>query len=152
MLLDIELPDAHGITLLDRIRGHPDPRVNQVGGGDVWFELGCFVCPHGDRGTHTLPPQPNPTRSTHPTPTTATTQPRQIPVVVVTAVAMDAERTRCYQHGADFFLTKPIRLATLRDSFVQLYDRRRLPLRGGLAPAFVPPEEEGGASGRPASV
>ena len=73
--------------------------------------------------------------------------------MVVTAVAMDGERARCYQHGADAFVTKPIRLATLRDCFVQLHDRRRLPLRGGLALAVVPVEEnEAAGAGAPPPV
>lgn len=56
-----------------------------------------------------------------------------MPVVVVTAVAMDGERARCYQHGADAFVTKPIRLATLRQCLVRLYESGRLRPRPGLA-------------------
>lgn len=55
-----------------------------------------------------------------------------MPVVVVTAVAMDGERNRCYRHGADDFVTKPIRLATLRASLLALYVRGRLKAREGL--------------------
>lgn len=81
---DIELPDAHGVTVLTRIRSHPSPRIAAM------------------------------------------------PVVVVTAVAMDGERSRCFRHGADDFVTKPIRLATLRSSLLALYLRGRLKAREGL--------------------
>jgi len=55
-----------------------------------------------------------------------------MPVVVVTAVAMDGERNRCYRHGADDFVTKPIRLGTLRASLLALYKRGRIKPREGI--------------------
>ena len=84
ILLDIELPDAHGVTVLARIRGHVDEGI------------------------------------------------ARIPVVVVTAVAMDGERSRCYRQGADDFVTKPIRLVTLRESLLNLYERGRIKAREGV--------------------
>lgn len=57
----------------------------------------------------------------------------------MTAVAMDWERTRCYEHGADDFVTKPIRLATLRNCLLRLYRRGRIRPRAGLA-CVVPGE------------
>ena len=40
----------------------------------------------------------------------------RIPVIALTASAMDDERARCFAVGMDDFLAKPLTIASLRDA------------------------------------
>ena len=87
VLLDLQLPDMHGLEVLRALRGHADARR------------------------------------------------AALPVVVVSALALDNEKEECARAGADGFVSKPIRLPVLREEL------RRLRASGRLCP----PPGAGGA-------
>jgi signal transduction histidine kinase len=78
VLLDLQLPDMHGIDVLKAIRADADPGL------------------------------------------------AALPVVVVSALALDREKQECALAGADGFITKPVKLSLLRRELRRLWETGRL--------------------------
>ncbi len=102
VLLDLQLPDMHGIDVLRTLRSHPDPAVTAL------------------------------------------------PVVVVSALALDREKQECALAGADGFITKPVKLSLLRQELRRLWASGRVRPRGAgeaegaAAAAAAEPDASGG--------
>jgi PAS domain S-box-containing protein len=71
---------------------------------------------------------------------------KRLPIIAVTANAMQGEAQRCIENGMNDYLSKPLRLEQLQEKLAQWMPVAAAPATGQQAPQFVAPEEAAASS------